>query len=270
MLNKRQFLVRSAALLGAPWLGLQAFAQTSWPVPSITQPPVQDPLRILFIGNSYYYYNNSLHNHVNRLVAAADPASGRKLQYKSATIGGSELSHHPIEWLTEPGRIGVQEPFELVVLAGNSADALAEKSRAAFRATVQRFSDVIEARGAKPVLYMTPAYVAPHRQVHADNQRKIADMYVSVGNEVGALVMPVGLAFEEGYRRHPHLRLHDARDGSHPSLHGTYLAACVVYASLYARSSVDNPYTYFGAVDVPTATVLQQLAQDTVQKFFGR
>lgn len=32
--------------------------------------PVQadPPLRILFVGNSYLYYNDSLHNHVRRIV----------------------------------------------------------------------------------------------------------------------------------------------------------------------------------------------------------
>ena len=117
---------------------------------------------------------------------------------------------------------------------------------------------------------MTPAYVAPHRQVDADNLRKIADMYVSVGNEVNALVIAVGLAFEEAYRRYPLLRLHDAHDGSHPSLAGTYLAACTAYASLYGRSPVGNAYNYFGAIEPALAQQLQQAAHDTVRKFFGR
>ena len=30
------------------------------------------PAQVLFVGNSYFYYNDSLHNHVNRLVQAHD------------------------------------------------------------------------------------------------------------------------------------------------------------------------------------------------------
>ena len=80
----------------------------------------------------------------------------------------------------------------------------------------------------------------------------------------------MGLAFEESYRRRPDLRLHKDYDGSHPSLEGTYLAACVVYASLYGRSPVGNPYDYFGKVDKEAAGFLQRVAWETATKFYGR
>ena len=95
-------------------------------------------------------------------------------------------------------------------------------------------------------------------------------MYVSAGREVGALVIPVGLAFEEAYRQRPGIRLHQDYDGSHPELIGTYLAACVVYASLYGKSPVGNSYDYNGRIDKETAAFLQKVADDTVRKFFRR
>lgn len=223
------------------------------------------PQRILFIGNSYYYYNNSLHNHVRGFVEAGSAGQDRKLQYKSATIGGATLDHHPIEWLTEPGRIGVKDAFEIVVLAGNSADALRESSRQKFVETVRRFDPVIRARGGRTALYMTPAYAPPHRQVAADNLTKIADMYSSVAREVGAVLIPVGLAFEASYQRRPDLRLHDEYDGSHPSLAGTYLAAAVVYAALYGANPVGNAYRYHGKIAPEVAQHLQEVAQQVVQ-----
>ncbi|MYI01914.1 MAG: hypothetical protein F4122_05175, partial [Gammaproteobacteria bacterium] len=30
------------------------------------------PERVLFVGNSYFYYNDSLHNHVSRMLASLD------------------------------------------------------------------------------------------------------------------------------------------------------------------------------------------------------
>lgn len=224
------------------------------------------PQRILFVGNSYYYYNNSLHNHVRGFVEAGSARQDRKVQYKSATIGGATLDHHPIEWLTEPGRIGVREPFEIVVLAGNSADALRESSRQKFVETVRRFDPVIRARGGRTALYMTPAYVPPHRQVAADNLSRIADMYTSLAREIGAVLIPVGLAFEASYQRRPDLRLHDEFDGSHPSLAGTYLAAAVVYAALYGANPVGNAYNYHGKVTPDVALHLQQVAHQVVKR----
>jgi hypothetical protein len=69
------------------------------------------PQRILFVGNSYFHDNNSLHNHLRGFVEATPKHKSHPLAYKSATIGGSSLDHHPIDWLTAPGQIGVKEPF---------------------------------------------------------------------------------------------------------------------------------------------------------------
>ena len=242
--------------------------------PDITQPQVNNPSQVLFVGNSYFYYNNSLHNHVRRIVAASNSNNSadldKRMQYKSATIGGSSLDHHNIDWLTQPGKIGVKEPFELVILAGNSGDALSDKTRALFAKTVAAHNQVITSRGGKTALYMTPAYVAPSKEVDPQNMRKIEDMYTTVANDIKAMTIPVGLAFEEAYRRYPTLKLHDAQDGSHPTALGTYLAACTVVASVYAVSPVGNPYTMYGAVDPATAAQLQQVAVDVVNRFFGR
>jgi len=222
------------------------------------------PQRILFVGNSYFYYNNSLHNHLRGLVEATQKHKVHPLAYKSATIGGSSLDHHPIEWLTAPGQIGVKEPFEWVVLAGNSADALKESTRQKFSETVRQHHKVIQSRGGKTALYMTHAYVPPHKQAAADNMAKIVDMFNAVGREVGAKVIPVGLAFEMSYKRRPDLRLHDEHDGSHPNLAGTYLAAAVVYASLYETTPVGNVYNYHGKLPADLCQHLQQVAWEVV------
>jgi len=137
------------------------------------------------------YYNDSLHNHVRRMVIAADPSLEKKMSYKSATIGGAALAHHNIDHLTKPGKIGVKEPFQMVILQGGSAEPLSEKRRAQFREKVSEFNKVITERGGKTALYLTHAYVKPHKRAKPENIRLTEDLYVSVGNEVGALVIPL-------------------------------------------------------------------------------
>ncbi len=239
-------------------------------VPQVKAPQVNSPTRVLFVGNSYMYYGDSLHNHVSRLVTAADPAMAGKLKYKSATIGGAELSHHDIDHLTKPGRIGVKEPFELVILQGGSGEPLSEKRRAHFRETVVAFDKVIKERGGKTAVYFPQVYVKPHKEAKPENLTMTDDTYVGIANEIGALVIPVGLAFEEAYKRRPGIRLHKDFDGSHPELIGTYLAACTVYASVYGKSPVGNSYDYYGRIDKEMAAFLQQVAADTVKKFNER
>lgn len=222
------------------------------------------PERILFVGNSYLYYNDSLHNHVKRIVETLQPELKGKLSYKSSTIGGARLSHHPIDHLLAHNNIGVSEPFEIVVLQGGSFEPISEKNRRAFLATAQQFSQKIRTAGAEPVFYMTHDYVPPHRRGDGDYTEVIAQTYVMAGQQNKALVIPVGLAFAQSYKNRPDLSLHMSFDGSHPNIYGTYLAACVVYLSLYGGDLKDLDYTYFGEVDLPTAKYLQGVAEAVV------
>jgi len=74
-------------------------------------------------------------------------------------------------------------------------------------------------------------------------------------NDVGALVVPVGLAFELSRRDNPAIDLY-WDDHKHPSLAGTYLAACVFYAALYGRSPEGNEY--LGGLSADAAHKLQR------------
>lgn len=228
------------------------------------------PKRALFVGNSYLYYNDSLHNHVERIAEELGPHPADEYRYKSATIGGARLSHHPIDSLLEPGRLGVDEPFQLVILQGGSFEVLTEESRAQFRSLALELNEKIRATGAEVALYMTHAYVKPHKRYDPRMIEKIKQTYIPVGNELGALVIPVGLAFERAYAQRPDIELHKTFDGSHPSLLGTYLAACVVYQSIYGKPIADMNYDYFGAVGDDDAKFLRAIADETVREFFGR
>jgi len=237
--------------------------------PRVNQPPVDAPKRMLFVGNSYMYYNDSVHNHVRRMASGGDAAAEKALTYKSEFMGGAPLAWHDVKGLLEPGRLNMKGHYDVVILQGNSGDALTDKGKATFHEKVIEFNGYITKTGAKTALYMTHAYVPPHKQASPDMMGKVEDLYVSAGNEVGAYVIPVGLAFAESYRRRPDLRIHKDYDGSHPNMLGTYLATSVVYASLYGKSPVGNTYDYFGAVDKKTAEYLQEVAWDTVRKFYG-
>jgi len=258
--------VKSLLFVAALLLAPAAAAAT----PDVKAPQVDTPKRVLFVGNSYFYYNDSLHNHVRRMVIADNPALEKSLQYKSATIGGANLAHHNIDYLTEPGRIGVKLPFELVILQDGSAAPLSEKRRALSMEKIREYSELIRQRGGQVALYMSHAYVPPHKQAKPENMRLTEAHYLAAGNAVSALVIPVGLAFEEAYRRKPEMKLHKDYDGTHPELAGTYLAACVVYASVYGKSPVGNAYDYYGKIGKEDAAFLQQVADATVKKFFGR
>ncbi|TKT74905.1 hypothetical protein [Aquamicrobium sp. LC103] len=231
---------------------------------------VDEPRQILFVGNSYFYYNDSLHNHVSRLLQEAQGLPGSDLRYRSITISGGSLSHHPIAHYLTENAVGYDTPFDVVILQGHSAAANSDSRRAAFRDAVIAADGLIRRHGARTALYMTHAYAEGHDSYDAEGTNRLADLYSKVGAEIDAAVIPVGLAFEEAKRRRPDIELHVEFDHSHPSLLGTYLAAATTYATLYEASPVGLSYDYYGRIDAEDVAFLQQVAADTVETFQAR
>jgi len=245
-------------------------ARAEAPVPAVKALKVENPTRILFVGNSYLYYGDGIHNHVRRMAAAAGLHTEKEMKYKSAAIGGAAIFDHDIDALLKPGQLRVKEPFQVVILQGNSAVGWSKKRPAEFKKTVVAFAEKIKAAGGETALYMTHAYVPPHKRYDPNMTAKLEAIYVDAGNATGALVIPVGLAFQEAYARRPDIKLHKAHDGSHPELIGAYLGAAVVFASVYGQSPVGNSYDYYGKISADDAAFLQQVAWDTVQAFYKR
>ena len=50
---------------------------------------------VLWVGNSFFYYNNSMHDHVRELIKAGDPQS--RPRGTSVTISGSGIDWHDME-----------------------------------------------------------------------------------------------------------------------------------------------------------------------------
>lgn len=109
----------------------------------------------------------------------------------------------------------------------------------------------------------------------------MAKAYLKAANRANALVVPVGLAFADFEKKYPNKSLHSPdfrkieegkvvykRDIKHPSLAGTYLAACVFYAALYQKSPQGNLYT--ANLNPDLASKLKDSAWKTVQRFYGR
>ena len=64
--------------------------------------------------------------------------------------------------------------------------------------------------------------------------------YLDIAKELGAEVAPVGIAWKMALNADPPFVLHRS-DKSHPNPTGTYLAACVFYATLLDKSPVGLP-----------------------------
>jgi hypothetical protein len=250
-----------------------ALAQTK---PSVTSLGPDFPKSEIFIGNSFFYYNNGLHGHVRLLERAADPDHKKDYRATAVMISGSGIDWHDVESYFRPNAIGsysfdddnnvvfnkLDRLFDAAVMMDCSQCPVDPRLNAAFAEFARKDSDIVRAHGAKPVLFMSWAYADKPEMTE-----QLAEAYTVAGNANNALVIPAGLAFARARREQPELNLY-APDKRHPSLAGTYLAACATFAALTGRSPVGNSYR--ATIDEPTARFLQTVAWQTVQEYYGK
>ena len=213
----------------------------------------EPPRSIMWVGNSFFYYNNSMHNYVRDLVRAADP----KMPHRgtSVTIGGSGFDWHDMESYFRPNGIGKYSFVGDNEIRFNKFDKL-------FDAVIMiDCSQCPIHPKLKPVFLMTWAY-----KDKPEMTAQLAEEYTIAGNNNDALVIPSGLAFAKAIAKRPILELYQP-DKRHPSLLGTYLSAATAYAAIY-KSPVGNKHT--AGIDADTASFLQAVAWETVQEYFGR
>jgi hypothetical protein len=250
-----------------------ALAQTK---PVVTSLGPDFPKSEIFIGNSFFYYNNGLPSHVSLLERAADPDHKQDYRATMVTIGGSGFDWHDVESYFRPNAIGSysfddhnnvvfnkrDKLFDAAVMMDCSQCPIHPRLKTVFTEFAKKDSDIVRAHGARPVFFMSWAY-ADKPEMTA----QLAEAYTIAGNANDALVIPAGLAFARALSGQPELNLY-AADKRHPSLAGTYLAACTVFAALTGRSPVGN--SYLAGIDEPTAHFLQTVAWQTVQDYYGK
>ena len=215
------------------------------------------PNRILFVGNSYLYYNDSIHNHVERLLI--EHYRDDDIITKSATIGGSKLHNHNIDHLLNPENLQLDKQIDLLIMQGGSTEVTTPESRAQFSATAVKFSNKAHRLGIKTALYMTHAYLENDKRYEPNLIEKIKKAYYEAGTKSDSLVIPVGLAYEIAYQENPKIKLHHP-DGTHPGLLGTYLGACTVFAIITNSSPEGFLYNYLNKISDEDRLFLQKIA----------
>jgi hypothetical protein len=259
-------------------LGFVALLAFSAAAPAQTRPTrtaiAGEPVAsILWVGNSFFYYNNSMHGHFSEIAKAADPAV--RWRGTSVTISGSGLDWHDVASYLQPDGIGkysfvpgnkivFNKPgrqFDAVIMMDCSQCPIHPQLAASFHDTVKKDAAIVTKYGARPILFMSWAYKdAPEMTA------QLAEQYTVAGNANDALVIPAGLAFAKAIARRPELELYQP-DKRHPTLAGTYLAACTAFAAIAKKSPVGVKYT--AGLDAELAAFLQTVAADTVREYFA-
>ena len=225
-----------ASRLFAPWLLLAAAAAYGQPAPP-QQAPAAFRDRILFIGNSYTYFNN-LPAVLAQLANSSRPNS---LETKMVVTGGATLKSlweagDALKNIQQGGWTYVVLQEQSTLGQGGRVDGIPQiNDPAMFFEYARRFDAEIRKAGAKTAFYMTWA-----RHDSPQNQARLSAAYTSIAKELGAILVPAGHAWEMALHEKPGLALHQI-DNSHPTPAGTYLAACVFYAVLLKRNPAGLP-----------------------------
>lgn len=223
----------------------------------------QEEKRVLFIGNSYTHVND-----LPRLIDDLSRSMGDRFYYESITPGGARFLTHAqnssvISKLQEGN-------WNYVVLQGQSQEVAFPDGQ--FYYEVYPYARELDSLAkvynpdVKVIFYMTWGYrygdevncqYYPPFCTYESMSWRLRNNYCLMVNDFSSWVSPVGAAWSYSIANNPDIVLHSS-DNSHPSIQGSYLAACCFYIMM-TGNNVHTEYVSSG-MSVEEANYLQNVA----------
>ena len=218
-------------------------------------------IHVLFVGNSYTSVND-LPGLVRDLSTAGDPT----FVVSSVTVGGATLQNH----VESTGAVAAIQlgGWDAVVLQGQSVEPLYQPTT--FQSAAVQLDVEIDGVGAQTVFFETWAR-APGHAVYNESwsggnptamQAGLRVAYQAAAVATGGVMAPVGDGWETALADHPSVVLHSG-DGSHPTMAGSYLAACLFYLVLTGQQTIVAPAAAPVGLAESDAATLRAVAEAT-------
>lgn len=221
----------------------------------------------LFIGNSYTYGNG-----LPEMLQQITISMGDELEVESNAQGGATLQWHSTSSVSL--NLISSRDWDFVILQEQSQRPSFPPAQVAVE--VYPFAEILVDSiysnnvCTKPVFFMTWGYRNgdvnncqhyPPLCTYEGQQWRLRQSYVEMAEAHNAWVAPCGMAFKKVRDNHPEIDLYQA-DNSHPSLFGSYLAACTFYSSLFHKPAFG---AYFPTgISENQANILQNAAWTVV------
>ncbi len=230
------------------------------------------PVKVLFLGNSYTAVN-ALPN----LVYQFSLSKGDTIITGSNTPGGYTFELHTTD-STSLAKI-YSEQWDYVVLQEQSQLPSFPPSQVAQE--VYPFATMLDSMihdnnsCSETVFYMTwgrkngdASNCAGYPPVctYEGMQARLRESYLAMGMQNNATVSPVGAAFSYVRSLNPSFDLYSP-DESHPSIYGSYLAACVFYATIFHKNPEGS--IFYSQIGQQDASFLQSAAKAVVIDSIG-
>ena len=229
-----------------------------------------EPISVLFIGNSYTFYNDGVWNHFQKLAYAA----GYNVAVDQVTIGSHRLYQFADPNESDPAGGPVVEQkltdnvYDIVFLQEQSTAPVDQYAQ--FESGVVTLANRIKEHNAdaQVILYQTWGRETGSSDLTGrgwTNETMTYDLaygYAKAAALVDATVSPAGIAFHEVYSKNAStIDLYDA-DQTHPTLAGTYLASLVHIGTVLGAEAVEDAVAYTAGLNANTVAILKQAALD--------
>ena len=232
-------------------------------VTSLTSLTAHAETSYLFIGTS----QTNAHG-LPGLFAGLAEAGGHAVYVNESVVGGASLSYHSHY---QPTLDLIHErDWDHVILQEHTLVPVIEYLRETmFYPAAAELDSIITASGSHTTLFLHWAYPRPEGiycaldhcsrefEDYFDMQTEMSSAYYPLALELGVPLVQVGDVFASALRSEPTLPLFGT-DPIHPAYDGSYLAACVFYATLFGESPIGLDFT--GDLDAATALHYQEIA----------
>ncbi|MBP8156531.1 MAG: DUF4886 domain-containing protein [Leadbetterella sp.] len=218
------------------------------------------PMRVLFVGNSYTHYNN-----MPKILEQMAESKGVKLEVLMDAKSSHTFQMHSKR--PELYKNIRSTKWDYVVLQGFSRE-LAQDRDVIDKSSLPYLKQLLDSVYANNsctnvLLYQTWGYETGFKDDSLGidwNYQTMSDRihqgYLYVSEQLNLSIVPVGKAWETVKENHPQINLYQ-EDKQHPSLAGSYLAASCFYAALFKT----DPYVTFTAkLDTKQAGLIQETA----------
>ncbi|HIW74210.1 MAG TPA: hypothetical protein H9684_07785 [Firmicutes bacterium] len=214
----------------------------------------EEALKVLFVGNSATYVND-----MPKMFERLCQEAGHDVTVRSLTVDGAFLSQFadPDQNAGKALRTELGNGYDIVFLQDNTQCIGSEERRAASKAAVKTIDELVKEAGGETYLYVRPpvsynnAGYTPLQQVE-----EYTKLFDEVGKEIGAPRAYANEAFAYMMENYPDIEIWGA-DDAHPNEQGSFLVACVCFATLFDESPAD---VYDGGFDADVAQAIWEAA----------
>ncbi|MCE2742243.1 MAG: DUF4886 domain-containing protein [Fluviicola sp.] len=233
------------------------------PVVIYLKPIDKEKIKILFIGNSLTYRNN-----MPTIFEGIAISKGKKVYVEDCTKGKATIFGHSHRNAVK--RAIKSQDWDYVIIQGSSRDFIRDSKIIQNKTlpALERIIAMIQKNNpyTKMLFYMTWGYrdgYKPNKEANTflKMANKISNQYLNLYKTYDIGVVPVGMAWKDSRKRRGDVKLY-VKDGGHPSLKGSYLAASCFYAAIFNESPVGS--NYYGKLGPKICYYLQSVAERNV------